>query len=970
MHESFSWEQQAHDLEKEVMRLRRILEEAGISYTLPPSKENITPRHALDFYSMFKGRKDVFSKRTPRKDGSVAYYPVCENFWKEGICPRLNAAKTRCMECKSRKWKPLNQRVLMNHLIGIREDGGDVIGIYPLLENDTCNFLVFDFDSHDAPLTPEWKEEVNALRDICRHLSIPILVERSRSGRGAHVWIFFSEPIPAKTARQFGSALLTKGAESVNQKNFRTYDRMIPAQDYLPEGGLGNLIALPLQGLALRQGNSAFVDENWNAYPNQWEALKNTHRISQAWIEKQIQAWGINEILGPLTTLALPDDNQTRPWERKRPTFGKKILKESLQLTYANMIYIDKQHLPPHTQNALRRMAAFSNPQFYRAQAMGFSTARIPRIICCSRDEESHIALPRGLKDELLNFLNASQVSYSVDDSRQTGKRLKVSFSGQLYPEQQIAANEMLRHENGILHAATAFGKTAVGAYMVAARQVNTLVLVHNREIMKNWIDDFQKFLVIDEEMPEYVTKTGRKRKRKSLIGSLHTSHDSITGLIDVVMFSSLGSGDDIADIVRNYGMVIMDECHHAAAQTAENVLRNIPAKFVYGLTATPKRDDGMETKMLMQLGPIRHRFTALQKAEAQNVQRFVRPRFTLLNNPGPEWKINEVYQALINDTPRNQLIIDDTLEAIAEHRTPLILTKFRSHAAELRSKLTPHIQHVLLLQGGENNRAREELRRQLQSIPPDESLAVVAIGKYIGEGFNLPRLDTLMLASPIAWEGNVEQYAGRLHRDYTGKKEVIIYDYVDSNIRVLNSMYHKRLRAYRKIGYALYPRLNPQVSVTNAIFDTDTYAPVLEQDIARAEKEIIISNPDLTSSKVNWITAIIPAVQKHGIRITIITQPAEKYPAHRQTAILHLHARLTATGIHLNLQTPLHHHFAIIDRQLVWHGNLNILGKERAANYLIRMQANDIASALLSLYSSQSETESQLPLFEKIQNK
>lgn len=965
MSDAISWEQHARNLEREVMRLRSILDDAGISYALPPAEEKITTRHALEFYSLFKGRKDVFSKRTPRKDGSAAYYPVCENFWKDGICPRRSAARKRCMECEFRQWKPLNQRVLMNHLIGIREDGGDVIGMYPMLEDDTCNFLVFDFDSHDAPQAPEWKEEADALRTICRNLSIPALVERSRSGTGAHIWLFFSEPVPAKTARQFGSVLLTKGAESVNQKSFRTYDRMIPTQDHLPEGGLGNLIALPLQGVALKQGNSAFVDENWDAYPDQWAVLRSARRISKEWIEKQIQTWGTNGILGQLSTLILTDNEQDKPWERKRPTFHLKSITEPLHLTYANMIYVEKLHLPPQAQNTLRRMAAFSNPQFYRAQAMGFSTAHIPRIICCARDEDAHIALPRGLKDELINRLKESGSPYYEEDFRQTGRNLKVSFSGKLYPEQQAAADEMLLHETGILHAATAFGKTAVGAYLVAAKHVNTLVLVHNREIMKNWIDDFQKFLVIDEELPEYMTKTGRRRKRKSLIGSLHSSHDSTTGLIDVVMFSSLGSGEEVSDIVRNYGMVIMDECHHAAAQTAEDVLRQVSAKFVYGLTATPKRDDGMEPKMLMQLGPIRYRFTARQKAAAQNVQHYVRPRFTLLSNPGPEWNINEAYQALIHDAPRNRLIIDDTLAAIGENRTPLILTKFRSHAAELRRMLAPHVQHVHLLQGGGNNREREELRRLLQNIPSDESLAVVAIGKYIGEGFNLPRLDTLMLATPIAWEGNVEQYAGRLHRDYAGKSEVIIYDYVDSNIRVLSGMYHKRLRAYKKIGYSLFPRLNPQVTTTDTIFGTETYATALERDITGAEKEIIISGPNLTTAKVNWITAILHSARRNGVRTSIITQPAGAYPPHRQSTIRHLHTRLTAAGIHLNCNAPLHHHFVIIDRYLVWYGDVNILGQEKADTHLIRIQATDIATALLASCSSPCESESKFPLFD-----
>lgn len=956
-------QQRIRDLEQEVRRLKNLLKQAGISYAELPREERITPQHALFFYSVFKGRKDVFSKRTPRKDGGAAYYPVCLNFWKEGICPRRMGEKTKCMDCPHREWKPLNQRVLMNHLAGIRDDGGDVIGMYPMLADGTCHFLVFDFDSHAAPLSTDWKEDVDALRNICRKLAVPVLAERSRSGAGAHVWLFFSEAIPAKTARRFGAALLTKGAESVNQKDFRSYDRMIPAQDKLPEGGLGNLIALPLQGSALKQGNSAFIDEDWEAFPDQWEVLRNVQKLEPAFIEQRIQEWGQDGVLGTLTSLVLAEDEAERPWEKPKPALNSRDISGGIHLAYSDMIYVKKSGLSARVQNTLRRLAAFSNPQFYRTQAMGFSTARVPRIIYCGRDEGNYIALPRGVREELHSILNTARIPFTEEDFRQTGQTISVSFTARLYPEQQVAADAMLKHETGILHAATAFGKTAVGAYLVAERKVNTLVLVHNREIMKNWVEDFQKFLDIDAPLPTYKTRTGRTRSRKSHIGCLYSGHDSTTGFIDVAMFSSLGSEEEVSDIVKSYGMVIMDECHHAAAQTAEEVLRRFTAKYVYGLTATPKRDDGMEPKMLMQLGPIRHRFTARQKAATQNVRHLIYPRFTRLYNPGEEWKINEAYQAVISDTPRNQLIINDTLAAIEDGRTPLLLTKFRAHAAQLQQMLAPHVPHVILLQGGGSTHEREQLRQRLNSIPANEKLAVVAIGRYIGEGFNLPRLDTLMLATPIAWEGNVEQYAGRLHRDYESKKEVIIYDYVDSNIRVLDNMYHKRLRAYRKIGYELYsPCPEPQAHA-DSIFEADSYLPLLEHDMKNARKEVIISCPELSLSKTNWLRSIISRRIHDGIRATVISKPPDSYAAGRQAAIAHQHAALAAAGIHLNTAAALHHRFAIIDHTIVWYGNAHILSKDKADTCLIRISAPDVASDLLSACVEHQQNEDQLLL-------
>lgn len=292
----------------------------------------------------------------------------------------------------------------MQHLIGSKEDCSDVIGLYPMLQDETCNFLVFDFDNHDdkskvddfANTDDEWIDEVNAMRSICQLNDVNVLVERSRSGKGAHIWLFFEEPIPAVTARKFGTALLTKGAELVNQKNFKSYDRMIPTQDHMPEGGLGNLIALPLQGQALKSGNSAFIDENWNAYPDQWKVLKSTSRISKAFIDEKINEWSADGLLGMLAedmsgTLEKSDNGISKPWEKKRKNFELMDVDGVLDITLANQIYIDTGNVKPRLQNQIRRLAAFSNPEYYKNQAMGFGTRGKARIISCSRDIEQYL---------------------------------------------------------------------------------------------------------------------------------------------------------------------------------------------------------------------------------------------------------------------------------------------------------------------------------------------------------------------------------------------------------------------------------------------------------------------------------------------------------------------------------------------------------------------------------------------------
>lgn len=591
-------QQKVCSLESRVEYLQGILMEAKIPYeneieqpketvlNTDPTEENqgariipevITKNHAKYFYSIFKGRMDVYSKRGGKpnpKTGKNGYYTQCWNFWKDGICPKKTGSKIKCGECKNQNYKPLTGENILSHLIGEKEDCSDVIGLYPMFPDETCNFLVFDFDNHDektngddfANTNDEWINEVNAMREICQNNEINVLMERSRSGKGAHIWLFFEESVPASLARKFGTALLTKGAESVNQKNFNSYDKMLPAQDHMPEGGLGNLIALPLQGQALKNGNSAFIDEKWNAYPNQWNALKESSKISKAFIEEKINEWATDGLLGVLAedmsgNIEKSENEESKPWEKKKQRFEKSDVDGILNITLANQIYIDVNNVKPRLQNQIRRLAAFSNPEFYKNQAMGFSTQGTTRIISCSQDVEHYVCIPRGCEEKFLEKITDSGILFEKEDCRQAGRSISVSFAGELYPEQKKAADKMLDYDIGILGAATAFGKTAVGAYLVSARKVNTLILVHNTEIMKNWVEDFEKFLHIEEELPEYKTDTGKIKKRKSVIGRMHAGHNSVTGIIDVVMISSLGKKGEINQIVKNYGLVIMDDC-------------------------------------------------------------------------------------------------------------------------------------------------------------------------------------------------------------------------------------------------------------------------------------------------------------------------------------------------------------------------------------------------------------------------
>ena len=978
-------------LEEEIEYLHSLLNDAGISYELevkesedcssernPAFDEDqgsrilpvkLTKQHVQYFYHLFKGRNDVYSKRSgkaSKKTGKHGYYTQCWNFWKDGICLKKDNPQFHCGECQNRQYKELTGQVLYEHLLGIKEDASDVVGLYPMFPDETINFLVFDFDCHDdlndgddgANIDLEWVAEVNAFRKICENNEVPILVERSRSGKGAHIWIFFEKPILASITRRFGTALLTKGAESVNIRSFKYYDRMLPAQDHIPlntktgKPGLGNLVALPLQGQALKLGNSAFIDENWNAYPNQWECLKEVKKLSSETVEERIKEWSAEGILGVLSTDFEADTekaNDTKPWKKGNQALHKEDVSTIVEIVIADKVYISTESMKPRMQNALRRIAAFSNPDFYKKVAMGLSTKGIPRIVFCGYDDAGYICIPRALLDSVINRFNDVDISFTLTDNRCTGMPLDVSFNGTLYEEQMRGAKAILEHDNGILAATTSFGKTVVGAYMIAQRKTNTLILVHNTEIQKNWIEDLNKFLNINAELPEYQTKTGRVKKRKSIIGKLYTGHNSMTGIIDVAIFSSLGRGAEIDPIIEQYGMVIMDECHYGAAQTVEDVIGSAKAKYVYGLTATPKREDGLEKKVFMQFGPIRFRYTAKERAEKQGIDHFIYPRFTRLVSTS-DIKVTEANRAVIECESRNEQIIADVENCIQNGRTPLVLTKYKEHAEILYQRLQGKVDHIYLLQGGGSRKAKDEMRLQMRAVPDAESIVLVAIDKYIGEGFNFPRLDTMMLTMPAASEGNIEQFAGRLHRDYDTKTEVIIYDYVDSHIRVLEKMYHKRLRTYKKIGYEICNNVIVEKQIANTIFDIDSYEKVYAKDLLEANKEIIISSPGLNYAKVDAFVKLIKHRQEDGVKLTVITLNPEGYPEEKIKDTKRLVEILKKCGIRIKLQEHMHEHFAIIDDEIVWYGSMNLLSRAKVDDNLMRVKSKDAARELLEM--------------------
>lgn len=847
----------------------------------------------------------------------------------------------------------------MAHLRGWSYNASDVIGVYPLLTDGTCRFLVYDFDNHEkgaekkdfANEDDAWIEEVEAMRKICVLNGIDPLVERSRSGRGAHIWIFFDKPIPAALVRKFGAALLDKGAEQVNLKSFKYYDRMLPEQDVIPEGGVGNLIALPLQGKALRDGNSAFIDSNWNAYPDQWEILWSKPRLSQEFIETKIREW--RTLIEDLE-VAEDDEDREKPWEKNRKLSSADV-DGKIHLTLSNGIYVDSTNLRPALQNRIRRLAAISNPVYYKNQAIGTSNYDTSRWIYLGQDYLSgYIEIPRGLYSTLIENIEQAKISYEVEDERQAGRYINVRFKGELREEQKNATNEILKFDNGILHAATAFGKTVVCSAIIAEKKVNTLIILESSALMEQWKEALDKFLDINEALPEYKTKTGRIKVRKDVIGRLQGAHDSMTGIVDIAMAGSLCKKGEFHNLLNQYGMVLVDECHHAASDTISNVLKEVKAKYVYGVTATPKRGDGLEKINYMLLGPIRYSYTAKEKAKAQGIEHLVYPRFTPIVAPRgiitKKMHPNEAYDIIRDNDMRDNLIVEDIKECVSAGRTPVVLSRYKEHSEKLYERLKDYADYVFLMTGNNSKKEHKKILEQLHQVDKKESVILIATGSLIGEGFDYPRLDTLFMAMPVSFESIVTQYAGRLNRDYIGKENVMVYDYVDSHIPMFDNMYAKRLKAYKQIGYEVCGGLKNEKQTANAIFDGENYYEVYRKDLLQADKNIVISSPAISGTKVYELINLLRDKQISGVEITIVTWEPDFYGFGDAGYWMQLHEEMRQAGFYLKRVEDTCEHFAIIDQEIVWYGSMNLLAKSNIDDSMMRVQSKKIAMELMGL--------------------
>jgi superfamily II DNA or RNA helicase len=781
---------QSEDADKLIHEeLLRIKEENTINTNVAPDRplgdstqlnKSINMPELIALYrNLFYGRQDVFAVRWENeKAGTHGYAPKCKNEWDRNICGKAMRIKGACKKCNYRENQKITDNLIQQHFTGYGRNAL-AMGIYPLLEDETCRFLAIDFDKGN------WQEEILAAKSIYSEYGIESYIERSRSGNGGHLWVFFREPVESHSARKLGIKVLEIAMNRTGNSKFDSFDRLFPNQDHMPQGGYGNLIALPLQRQAVEKENSVFVDDKFKMYPSQTVVLKNIKRYSRDEIMNVLKLFP-DTILTDINDAEIEEDDKSLPWEKKKEEKIPTDLPATVEAVMYDKIYISKDNLHPFLKRKFIGLTVFHNPEYYLARSLRKTVKDIPMWIQCFDEDVDYLMLPIGLETTFKEICESYQVKPVMIDKRFVGQPIDVRFYGDLREKQVEAVEALLTFPNGILHANTAFGKTVAAIALIAERNVNTLIIVDKVTLLNQWCECLSIFLNIP----------------KNEVGVIGGGKRRITGKIDIAVSKSLYRDNTVSDLVKGYGQIICDECHHVSAVGFEQIMKSSPAKYKYGLTATLKRKDGKERIVLMQLGPVRYKDLSKVSNKLEH-KVFVQETGISDEELPTECTTNELYDYLYANLNRNNQIIMDIRNCLDEKRYPIILTERREHIELLEKELMPYVK-VYKLYGGLKKKEREMILEELKNLPEDESRVIIATSKYVGEGFDYPILDTLFLTLPISWSGRVKQYAGRLHRDYHAKKEVRIYDYLDSQIQVAMKMYDRRKQGYRSMGYEI----------------------------------------------------------------------------------------------------------------------------------------------------------------------
>ena len=740
------------------------------------------------FLDLFGTRRSVYPKRWENhKAGKSGYAPACDNDSfvnrQNGICRK---PKVKCSECPHQRFPSLDARAVETHL-----RGEQTLGVYAIGTDDTCRFLAADFDGEG------WREDVLAYREAAERLGLAVAIERSRSGNGAHGWIFFAEPVPAVTARRLGTILVAKASALRPTLGLSAYDRLFPNQDALPVGGFGNLIALPLAKAPRQNGNTLFVDPRMVAFEDQWSYLAGLTRLSRESLDRTLaRVAPVRPLAPPVQAVDASEhqhdfalQNDVMVLDLSHPRIRSGMVSGEVTLRLDAQIHVPRS-LPIPVLAALRRLATFPNPVFHEKLRLRLATYETPRFLFVGEWHADRLVLPRGVLDQSLSLLETAGATVVVQDARVVGTRVPWKFQGELREGQETAVRKMLAEDDGVLCAPPGAGKTVMGCALIARTRTSALVLVHRAVLVEQWRETATRFL-------------GLKRKE---IGLWRGPTPRLTGRFDIAMLPSLARVENLAAALAGYGVIVVDECHHVPATSFEMVLKACSSRRVYGLTATPKRKDRLEKLLFAQCGPIRHTLVDAPTDEVRTVK-VRRTTVVFPSDAGPRPPIHLVWEALVQDESRIKVIVADLLSCAASGRSPLVLADRKVYLERLQAAFTAEVTGVTChrLDGQMGKKARNEVLRQIdEHYNEQKPFVLFATASLIGEGFDLPRLDTLVLAMPLSFKGRLVQYAGRLHRRHEAKGAAMIFDYLDDNHAITHAMFRRRMAGYNELGYRI----------------------------------------------------------------------------------------------------------------------------------------------------------------------
>ena len=902
------YEERIQHLEQENAFLKAELRKRGYFYL--SANEKLSTIDKIEIYlSYFRGRPDVYAERYfSKKHQKFGWNPACDRSFQAGC--KKGKIKNYCSICPISQFPSLDGVILKHHFTGKLTCEG--IGIYPLLTDNTCYLLAMDFDEDN------WFDDMLSVYKIALRYDIYPLMERSSSGHGGHLWLFFEIPVKALKARKLGSLLIQEAMEGNKNLNFDSFDRMFPNQDYLPQGGFGNLIALPLRHDAYLKGNSSFINDLQQVIDHPIEYLASLPKLQEQQMDRILNSYYKNDYFFDQQQMGLSLDTNTK--------YSKQMY--GLENT---MLCIEKKELSLYTLSVLKRLGSMYNPEYFLKQKLKKPIYRetTPRVLSYYEEDDRYLYLPRGQKYKLQEIFPEAEIQLAAQVTK--GQVIDIAFTGELRQNQQEAVNTLMQYDMGIMKAVPGFGKTVMALYMIAKRTVSTLVIVPNKEIQKQW----------EQRIHEFLTIPPGKSKRDSYIGIYNGSKKKLRGHIDIAVAASLANLEDIAVTLKEYGMIIVDECHHAASDTFTRVLRNVNARYIYGFSATPKRKDGLEKIMHMFCGPIRYETSSFQIQNTYRFQQLLIPRMTTMRCLDDSKTYTQYCSDLMNDQIRNYLIVKDVVKEFQNDGKIIILSERRQHLTILYEMLKHLHIHVYVLTGERKTKERNEIIAKVRNFNSKEKFILLATSKLLGEGFDLPALSTLFLVMPISDESRIEQYTGRIHKNVEGKDMVKVYDYVDAHRPMLEGMFHKRLKQYQKEGYFLQEQ-NQIVEVSQLMYEGQSYKHVFLEDIKASSSEILIMNAHYELGKIKSYFDVMQEKAHQNVQLYVVLNDEQR----QKEMLVRTIEGMGAAILYSNHSA----HFVVIDKEIIWYSDMDFLGRAKKDGLSTRLKDPHLVNEIMKI--------------------